>query len=508
MDTIYLTTDTLLPKESYLVSLVGSVDDYYFNNASNPTSVTALYDTVIAENLTITSDNANSKYAQSGDTLTVNLTVNEILTSVTATIFDSVVQPVSTDKNVTINTVVPANVLDGFATFAINVETENGSIRTFTQNDLTDNSNVLIDNTNPSFVSGRYDFTKLVHLTFSENISSASAYEHDNNIEISTTIDGPVVTLDTTSIENTDTLVNATVYDYAGNSYSLLPINISSLISAIEFSSLSITNNGTSFVRADQNISVTLVTEGTDLGNFTGIILGKNITDTNPSTVTINNATPGTAIFTTTVLPTDTNGNITFSITMTNSSGSQLLVTDKNITDGSFVTIDTVKPVIELVGASFVSVLQGNPYSDLGTIITDQNNPSYTGTASATSVDTSSLALIIINYTGPADAAGNVPDPISRSVLVVAKPLGIVTLTIESNNANNNLYAKIGDEITITFVANGTIGSATGTIASNTVVSTPTGNTLVEKYIIDSSFLTQTVLHFPLVYTMRILRPF
>ena len=60
----------------------------------------------------------NSKYAQSGDTLTVNLTVNEILTSVTATIFDSVVQPVSTDKNVTINTVVPANVLDGFATFA------------------------------------------------------------------------------------------------------------------------------------------------------------------------------------------------------------------------------------------------------------------------------------------------------------------------------------------------------------------------------------------------------
>ena len=74
-----------------------------------------------------------------------------------------------------------------------------------------------------------------------------------------------------------------------------------------------------------------------------------------------------------------------------------------------------------------------------------------------------------------------------HSVLVIAKPLGIVTLTIESNNANNNLYAKIGDEITITFVANGTIGSATGTIASNTVVSTPTGNTLVEKYIIDSS---------------------
>ena len=126
---------------------------------------------------------------------------------------------------------------------------------------------------------------------------------------------------------------------------------ISSLISAIEFSSLSITNNGASIVRANQNITVTLVTEGTDLGNFTGILLGKDI-DINPSVVAVNNATPGTAIFTTTVLPTDTNGNITFSITATNSSGSQLLVTDENITDGSFVTVDTVKPVITLNGNS------------------------------------------------------------------------------------------------------------------------------------------------------------
>ena len=172
-DTIYLTTDTLLPGNSYLVSLVGSVAGYYFNNNTNPTNIAVLYETVIAENLTITSNNANPTYAKSGDALTINLTVDEVLTSVTATILESNVQPVSTDKTI-INTVVPENVVDGFVTFAINVETVNGSIRTFTQNDLTDNSNVLIDNTNPSFVSGSYDFTKLVHLTFSENISSAS----------------------------------------------------------------------------------------------------------------------------------------------------------------------------------------------------------------------------------------------------------------------------------------------------------------------------------------------
>ena len=57
---IYLTTDTLLPRESYLVSLVGSVADHYFNNVTNPTSIAALYETVIAENLTIGTKLENS----------------------------------------------------------------------------------------------------------------------------------------------------------------------------------------------------------------------------------------------------------------------------------------------------------------------------------------------------------------------------------------------------------------------------------------------------------------
>ena len=76
---------------------------------------------------------------------------------------------------------------------------------------------------------------------------------------------------------------------------------------------------------------------------------------------------------------------------------------------------------------------------------------------------------ITITYTGPADAAGNVPDSIIRTVIVEAKPIEVETLTITSNNTQNNLYAKIGDKITITLVANGTIGSVTGTIASNAI---------------------------------------
>ena len=200
------------------------------------------------------------------------------------------------------------------------------------------------------------------------------------------------------------------------------------------------------------------------------------------------NVNSGTATFTTTVFSNDTNGNVIFSITVTNSSGNKILVTNYDITDVSFVTIDTVKPVIALVGASTVTVLQGNSYSDLGTTITDQNNPSYAGTISATSIGTSSLGSKTITYSAPADAAGNVPDSITRTVTVQAKPLGLETLTIESNNAQNNSYAKTDDKITITLVANGTIGSATTiNIASNTITPVLTGSTLVASYIVDSS---------------------
>ena len=138
--------------------------------------------------------------------------------------------------------------------------------------------------------------------------------------------------------------------------------------------------------------------------------------------VTINNATPGTATFTTTVLPTDTNGNITFSITATNSTGSTLIITNSNITDSSFVTIDTVKPVIRRNGDSLIRIIQEANYSDQGATATDSNNSSYVGnvvTTFATPLNTSVLGNTIITYTADADAAGNVPDSKTRTVRVV-----------------------------------------------------------------------------------------
>ena len=202
-----------------------------------------------------------------------------------------------------------------------------------------------------------------------------------------------------------------------------------------------------------------------------------------------NNVNSGTVTFTETVSSNDNEGNVTFSIIMTNSSGNRIHITNSDIKDGSFVTIDTTKPVINLNGNSPDTVLQGNAYSDPSATVSDTNYLSpQTVTALPDNLDTSSLGAQPITYSGPADAAGNIPDDVTRTVTVQAKPLGIDTLTIESGNTKNPLYAKIGDLITITLDANGTIGSTTTTIASNLVAPTFTDDDLVAAYTVDSTF--------------------
>ena len=205
-----------------------------------------------------------------------------------------------------------------------------------------------------------------------------------------------------------------------------------------------------------------LYTDSSDLTNATGTFLNREFTSS---------LVNGNANFTILVDSTDPNGNATFSISMENSIKSQITITNVNITDDSFVTIDTIKPVITITDASNNTVLQGNTYSDPGTEITDANNASYDGVISATALDTSILGAQNITYSAPADAAGNIPDSINRTVTVLAKPLAITTLTITSSNANSS-YAKAGDVITLNLVANGTIGSTTTVSIASTTINT------------------------------------
>ena len=369
------------------------------------------------------------------------------------------------------------------ATFTITVTNINGTTLTVTEDNLT-SSNVFIDTIAPRIQLVGHAEYFIVNGTVDPIIPNVTVTDGDPNYSGGFTLS----TNDTN--DKIDTAIIGSVYNYtytadadtAGNPGE----SVSRIITIIEADPITVTSlsiassSGNNFANAGKTITVTLETDGSDLGNFTGTLLGRSFT---------NATSGGDATFTTTVSSNDANGNATFSITATNSSGNRILVTNYDITDASFVTIDTVKPIIILNGNSDDTVLQGNNYVDLGANVSDPNNSLYTQTVTAlpTNLDTSSLGEQNITYSAPPDAAGNVPDSINRTVTVQAKPLGLETLTIESNNTKNNMYAKIGDKITITLVANGTIGSATSTIASNTITPVLTGSTLVASYIVDSS---------------------
>ena len=83
--------------------------------------------------------------------------------------------------------------------------------------------------------------------------------------------------------------------------------------------------------------------------------------------------------------------------------------------------------------------------------------PAYNGIASsnASKVDTANAGTYTIVYSADADAAGNIPDNITRTVTVS----GFV-LSIFSNNAYYDTLAKKGDLVTIQLVSDQYIGSS------------------------------------------------
>ena len=351
-------------------------------------------------------------------------------------------------------------------------------------------SSIIIDNTAPTIIlQGDDPFLVYTNTTFTD--PGARANDHSYG-------DQTINTTDTTStsVPGTFTVNYKAPDDYAGNTgpsitRTILVTDAPDInITALTISSSSSNN----FARADQTITLMLYTDSSDLTNATGTFLNREFTSS---------LVNGNANFTILVDSTDTNGNATFSITVTNSTTSKITLTKASITDGSFVTIDTVKPVIALNGNSPDTVFRGNSYTDQGVTVSDDGNNSYpqTFTASITDLDTSLLGAQNITYSAPADAAGNIPDSINRTVTVLAKPLAITTLTITSSNANSS-YAKTGDVITLNLVANGTIGSSTTvSIASTTPTPTITtatvaNDTLTATYTVESSLADTNSLAF------------
>ena len=155
--------------------------------------------------------------------------------------------------------------------------------------------------------------------------------------------------------------------------------------------------------------------------------------------------------------------------------------------------IDTTKPVITLIGASSVNVDYGSSYTDLGATVDDNKDAtrSLNGVGSVNTLVPGSYT-ITFNAT---DAAGNVADTVTRTVVVGAAP---VTDGYALYLSNNSLPAGTAFNAKVNGVTVGlayAFGSSNGSPRNNGVTAVPvmSGNQLTYTFDVkDDSALTVT----------------
>ena len=142
-------------------------------------------------------------------------------------------------------------------------------------------------------------------------------------------------------------------------------------------------------------------------------------------------------------------------------------LTETNLT-GANVFVDTISPKIELTGDANHTIFVNSNYEELGAVASDGDPnymPNYTITTSGSLNNTMVGSFELYTYTADPDAAGNLGENVTRNVTVVDyEPITVTDLIANSDNSVNNSYAKVGDEITLTFTHDATIETVTGDV--------------------------------------------
>jgi autotransporter-associated beta strand protein len=129
--------------------------------------------------------------------------------------------------------------------------------------------------------------------------------------------------------------------------------------------------------------------------------------------------------------------------TLTKSSDGKSLILDQ---------VDTTKPVITLIGSSTVNVDYGASYADLGATV-DDNKDGSRSLNGVGSVNTSVPGTYTITFNA-IDAAGNVADTMTRTVVVGAAPdttkpvitlIGASSVNVDYGSSYNDLGATVTD---------------------------------------------------------------
>jgi len=246
-------------------------------------------------------------------------------------------------------------------------------------------------------------------------------------------------------------------------------------------SALSIVTGGSGYVISPR-VTIPAPTEPTAVATTTG-----SITFESGARLALNIASPTRASYTLVTAAGGINGDPVLETSipgyaLTKSSDGKSLLLEQN---------DTTKPLITLNGASTVNVAYGASYIDLGARVTDNKDAerSINGTGTVNTM-VSGIYTMTFNAT---DAAGNIADTVTRTVVVGEAP---VTDGYALYLSSNNLPAGTAFNAKVNGVTAGLVyafGSANGSPRNNGVTAVPvmSGNQLTYTFDVkDDSALT------------------
>ena len=282
----------------------------------------------------ITSNNANSSYAKAGDTVSIQITVNDTIYSQTTQILNLATHTAFDSNTINASVTIPTDSIEMNASITSSITNYLGATLDLTETDLI-GQNVFVDTIAPTITPiGDANYAALVGTSYTDQGAIASdgspGYDTSN---YSTSKTGNVNTSDIGSIV---TYTYTAYPDAAGNPGASATRTVTVVDYApLNVTSLTVSSNNSvnsSYAKAGDNVTITLVTDGSDVETATGNILGNTNFAQNPSgnTITLSKI----------ITQSDANGDLTFDIVVTNSSKYAASVTQDNLTSSSII-IDT-----------------------------------------------------------------------------------------------------------------------------------------------------------------------
>ena len=352
--------------------------------------------------LHVESSNANPKYAKAGDTITLKIFTNSNITSDNdITFFMSDLEPndVTFDgSNYYATLVVSNSPREGYVNFSTTLTNDNRETLSLNEDDVTAGNNVFIDTIPPRLtLVGPADF-KVLFGASAIHVPGAVAVDEDPNYsgKITTRRNADL----NTSVLGSTALYTYTTTDSVGNTNSTTrTVTVSDVLPQPEVSSLKIksnSNSSTIYAGLSHTVTITLELDGFNPTSATGVLFdGAGTLTINGNTVTVAAQVPAQ--------PKD--GEVAFLITLENST-STIYVSNYDITDGSYVIIDTTAPVLSLVGQDGAIIPKGSDFVDLGASATDASYDLDTIVYSDDTINTNDNGTHTLTY-NTSDALGN-----------------------------------------------------------------------------------------------------